>query len=325
MLPRNIAIVGAGLAGLSCAKTLEAHGVAVRLFEKSRRPGGRMATRRVEVEGGTHAFDHGAQYLTARGAQFAAVLEAMRAATWPDDNRKVGQPTMATITRGLADGLDIVVNRHVVEIAGAPGAWVLRHHDAAAITPGAPLPDQAPTEDGPFDAVALAIPSPQAVPLLAGPAPHLADVLRGVVMAPCWTLLAAFASRLPLPDTLRLSGGPIAWAARDSSKPGRNADQENWVVQASAEWSRENLEIRPVLAAEQLSEALEKLVGHKLPPALVCLAHRWRYALVEKPLGAPCLWDPVIGLGAGGDWAIAARAEAAVDSGTALAAAIRRE
>ncbi|WP_203076054.1 NAD(P)/FAD-dependent oxidoreductase [Falsiroseomonas ponticola] len=325
MVPQNIAIVGAGLAGMACAKTLEAHGARVRLFEKSRRPGGRMATRRVEVEGVNHSFDHGAQYLTAKGAHFAAVLDATRAQTWPDVTRRVGQPNMASICRGLADGLDIVVNRHVVEIAGRPGAWTLRHHDAALITPGAPAPDVPPQEDGPFDAVALAIPAPQAVPLLAGPAPHLAHVLEGVVMAPCWTLMIAFPTRLPLPDTLRLTGGPIGWAARDSSKPGRNAEQENWVVQAGPAWSREHLERRPVVVAKMLRDALEKLVGQPLPPPLICLAHRWRYALVETPLGAPCLWDPATGLGAGGDWAIAARAEAAVDSGAALAAAIRRQ
>ena len=126
MVPQNIAIVGAGLAGMACAKSLEAHGARVRLFEKSRRPGGRLATRRVEVEGVTHAFDHGAQYLTARGAHFAAVLDATRAVSWPDETRKVGRPNMATIGRGLADGLDIAVNRQVVEITGSPGAWMLR-------------------------------------------------------------------------------------------------------------------------------------------------------------------------------------------------------
>ncbi|NGM19065.1 NAD(P)-binding protein [Roseomonas stagni] len=324
MVPQNIAIVGAGLAGMACAKSLEAHGARVRLFEKSRRPGGRLATRRVEVEGVTHAFDHGAQYLTARGAHFAAVLDVTRAMPWPDDSRKVGRPNMATIGRGLADGLDIAVNRQVVEITGSPGAWMLRHHDGTLITPGAPLPEGPPEEDGPFDAIALTVPSPQAVPLLAGPAPHLAHVLEGVVMAPCWTVMLAFPTRIPLPDTLRLTGGPIAWAARDSSKPGRVAEQENWVVQASADWSRDHLERRPAEVAQLLHDALEKLVGQPLPPTLVKLAHRWRYALVEKPLGAPCLWDPTLGLGAGGDWAIDARAEAAVDSGIALAAAIRR-
>jgi predicted NAD/FAD-dependent oxidoreductase len=48
-------------------------------------------------------------------------------------------------------------------------------------------------------------------------------------------------------------------------------------------------------------------------------AHRWRYALVQNPLGEPCLWDQKTNLGLCGDWCIAPRLEAAFLSGRALA------
>jgi predicted NAD/FAD-dependent oxidoreductase len=48
-------------------------------------------------------------------------------------------------------------------------------------------------------------------------------------------------------------------------------------------------------------------------------AHRWRHALVEQPLGLPCLVDEEIAAGACGDWCIAPRVEAAFESGRALA------
>ena len=110
---QDVAIVGAGLAGLSCAKSLAAYGVRVTLFDKGRRPGGRLATRRVEVAGQVFSFDHGAQYLTARGPGFAAVLDAANAAVWPDGERRVGMPRMSAVSRALADGLslDEVVRR----------------------------------------------------------------------------------------------------------------------------------------------------------------------------------------------------------------------
>ena len=57
------AIVGAGLSGVTCAASLHEQGISVRVFEKSRGIGGRMATRRTPA--GLH-FDHGAQYFTAR-------------------------------------------------------------------------------------------------------------------------------------------------------------------------------------------------------------------------------------------------------------------
>jgi renalase len=52
------------------------------------------------------------------------------------------------------------------------------------------------------------------------------------------------------------------------------------------------------------------------------LAHRWRYALVETPLGQACLWDDAARLGVCGDWCLGGRIEAAHDSGTALARAV---
>lgn len=314
----SVAIVGAGLAGLAVARTLAAHGVAVRIFDKGRAPGGRLATRRVEQDGRSFAFDHGAQYLTARGALFRATLDASAARTWPKEGQRVGAPRMSAIPRALAEGLDVSLAREVVAISGQPGAWQLAH--VAPRRPGATPADEAAEMSGPFDAVALAIPAPQAAALMARPAPHLARVLEMVRMAPCWTLMAAFADRLPLPDTIRLPTGPIGWAARDSSKPGRDAASECWVVQAGPEWSRAHLEAKPADAQAALLQAFAALAGGMLPDALYAAAHRWRHALVETPLGAPCLWEPARGLGAAGDWCIAARAEAAVESGAALGA-----
>lgn len=319
---RSVAIVGAGLAGLACARTLAAHGVTAQIFDKGRSAGGRIATRRVEQEGHSFSFDHGAQYLTARGALFQAILAAGRTETWPSEGRRVGTPRMSAITRALADGLEIQTHREVVEIIGAPGAWQLRH--MAGGRRARPAAEEEVEQSGPFEAVLLAIPAPQAVALLEAPAPRLAELLGKVRMAPCWTLMAAFPQRLTLPDTLRLSGGPIGWAARDSSKPGRDAETECWVVQAGPAWSREKLELRPEEATAELLAAFGALTGAPLPTPLFAAAHRWRYALVETPLGAPCLWDTATRLGATGDWCIEARAEAAAESGAALAAAMAK-
>ena len=54
---KNFAIVGAGMAGITCARTLMQAGHTVTVFEKSAAAGGRMATRNSPF--GT--FDHGAR------------------------------------------------------------------------------------------------------------------------------------------------------------------------------------------------------------------------------------------------------------------------
>ena len=84
MLNKNakptVAIIGAGLAGLSCATRLQAQGFEVHVFEKSRGPSGRMSTR----NGENWSADHGAQYFTARDPLFIEELK-----TWVQDRKSV--------------------------------------------------------------------------------------------------------------------------------------------------------------------------------------------------------------------------------------------
>jgi len=319
----RIAVIGAGLAGLTCARALRARGASIRLFDKGRAAGGRLATRRAEAGGQALQFDHGAQYLTARGAGFAALLAEAGARPWGGTDWFVGAPGMSALPRTLAAGLDLAAARHVTAIEGQPGAWVIRHLDAALVRTGRPLPAETPAAEGPFDAIAIALPPDQAAPLVAPHAPDWPSRLAAVRLAPCWTVMAAFAAPLPLPDSLRLQpAGPIGWAARDSSKPGRPAGAECWVVQGSPAWSRAHLEEGAEQVLPALLAALGALAGTDLPAPIHAAAHRWRYSLVEAPLGVACLADPARGLGLAGDWCLAGRAEAAFESGTALATAL---
>ena len=63
---QRVAIVGAGMSGLTAGSSLREAGFDVQIFEKSRGCGGRMATRR---SSGLE-FDHGAQYFTVRHPAF---------------------------------------------------------------------------------------------------------------------------------------------------------------------------------------------------------------------------------------------------------------
>jgi len=291
MLP--IAIIGAGLAGLTAGRLLAAAGRPVRLFDKGRGVGGRLATRRITHDGASHGFDHGAQYLRAEGKGFAALLEEVQARPWPDALRRVAAPSMSALGRALAGGLDVATGCEVRALRRTPEAWFLDHAAGA---------------EGPFAAVLVTTPAPQAIPLMDPHAPGLAQRLADIRYAPNWTVMAAFAGRLPLPDTLR-HRGVLGWAARDSSKPGRDAAQENWVLQANSTFSAEHLESPPEAVIPPLLAAL--LPGGPAP--LFAVAHRWRYALLQVPLGEPCLWDGALGYAS--DGCLAGRAEAAFDSG----------
>ena len=83
--PRHYAIVGAGMAGVACARTLLQAGHRVTVFEKSPGAGGRMATRETPLGG----FDHGAQYFTVRDPRFARALETVPGLVRPWSARSV--------------------------------------------------------------------------------------------------------------------------------------------------------------------------------------------------------------------------------------------
>ena len=310
----RVAVIGAGLAGLSCAQNLSASGLDVTVFDKSRGLGGRLATRRADGL----AFDHGAQYLTARSAPFKRFVNANedRLASWTprvDEGRRdsewlVGTPGMSSIGKALAGGIAMSKACRITDLRRSGSNWHLT--------------SKAGETFGPFVRLAIAIPAPQAFELLLTTGIELSE-LNDVIMAPCWTLMLAFERPTGLDfDALRSASGPIGWIARNDSKPGRDRTVEQWVVQAGPDWSRDHLENDPGEIETSLLAAFQALAPFDLPTPVFSAAHRWRFALVEEPLGRPCLFEPESGFGLAGDWCIAPRAEAAFESGIALAGEI---
>lgn len=324
---QTIAIIGAGIAGLACAARLAAMGHAVTMFDKGRRPGGRVATRRA----GGAIFDHGAQFATARSQPFTALMEQLQlrgmAAPWPSAARGadmpwVGIPGMSALPAAMADrlsemGVVMHTERHV--------AWLhddnsIRHLPAAEARPGSTSETDG-ERSAAFDAVLLALPAPQAVPLLATRAHAFAARLGDVVIAPCWAVMASFAERIDAADIIKPASGPLAWIARNSSRPGQAPSPETWVLHAGIPWTRAHLEDGADSVSSALMAEFVALTASQAVPTHVS-AHRWRYALVEKPLGEPCLWDAAARLGVCGDWCIGPRVEAAFLSGEALAQSV---
>lgn len=69
----NVAVIGAGMAGLVCAQQLAMAGYTVVVVEKSRGLGGRVATRRLH---GTCA-DHGLRYLEPQGQLLQQLVQVL--------------------------------------------------------------------------------------------------------------------------------------------------------------------------------------------------------------------------------------------------------
>jgi hypothetical protein len=306
-MTRQIAIIGAGMAGLAAAHRFRDAGHAVTLFDKSRGLGGRMATRRA----GALQFDHGAQYFTARGERFRALVDGWLAGgqvgEW-DIGSYVGMPGMSAPARAMAAGCTIVAGSQIASLHRDDAGWSIHDAGGPVATPG----------NGSFTAAILAVPAPQAIPLAASAGIGWSP-MQQASYAPCWALMLAFDESLDLPsDRMRPEHAAIGWIARDSSKPGRSRETETVVVHATPDWSRANLEDGPGDVAPRLLAAFRDLSGIAAQPGFIA-AHRWRYALVERTAGQPFLWDEATNLGACGDWCLGPRVEAAFESGDALA------
>ncbi len=341
---RHIAIVGAGIAAIACARTLVQAGHRVTVFEKSRGVGGRMSTRASAF--GT--FDQGAQYFTVRDPRFALALQTTTSACkpWSANTVRVLDSHGRVAAAGLpareahwvpTPGMNALVRQWAQPLADAglleletkvtaiePDAlnkkqWQLRTTGAG---------DSSHVFSG-FDAVVLAVPGPQAQALLqSAKQGKLADKVGRSTVAPCWTLMLAFPQAVqpglttlgPQWNAARSTHHRIAWLTRESSKPGRGAI-ERWTVQASAAWSQEHLQDDEARVTAKLIKAFSEVTGIRAEPAHT-EAHRWLYAKTEKPLGQSHLWNAKDGLGVCGDWCLGHRVEDAFVSGLELALAM---
>ncbi len=322
----RIAIVGAGPAGAMLARTLQDHGLDITVFDKGRSPGGRTSVRRTG-----DGFDHGAQFVRFREGSLAQYVDAWKErgilTPWPgpfgelrdgrffEENaaseRWVGQPGMNELVRHLLQDVDVRFGTKVDRMERDDERWVLSGAE------GTPL--------GTFEHVLLAIPAPQASSLL-GVHP-LAKRLDEVEFAPCWALMADAVGAPPIWSGATVSNPPLAWVARNASKPGRTRTsmRESWVLHADPDWSRRNLELPPSEVASQLKEAFSTLPGVEHLALENAVAHRWRFALVTRPVGEAYLFDEETGVGICGDSLLGARVEAAIKSGAALAGHLLRK
>lgn len=304
---------------MACARVMRRAGCYVELFEQDRIIGGRMATTRL----GLTAFDHGAQYVTARSQGFKAYLDelvsASYAARWSpkssdgEEARQmmpwyVGTPGMSSLVRPLAEGVRIHTERKVHTIQRSEKGWYLWFEDE--------------THAGPFHAVAVATPASEAL-LLVGRIEELATPLERVRISPCWSVLVRLEERLlPTQDVFSDMSEVVRWIARNNAKPARSARGDHIVIHASPGWSRETEDVEPeVVASEMWNEVCNVLSLPPTRPAQIS-AHLWRQGLVDHSLGETFLFSSDHMVGIAGDWCLGRLAEHAFESGTRLGKAI---
>lgn len=311
-----VIVVGGGISGVACARTVAEAGYAVRLLDRGRRLGGRMAIRTVQ----DRAVDTGASYFTVNDDAFAAVVRDWAdrglARPWTDtfdvfDDGVASQPKTGAdrwaapaglrgLVEDLARGLD--VERQTVETVtvGAEGALLVDGRSAAA--------------------VALAMPDPQARRLLE----HRSAAAAAVLDDPFEPVLALSAgwdehSWAPDFDGAFVNGDDrLAWIADDGRRRGDGAAV--LVAHSTPTLAAAHLD-SPGDAERPLLQALMTTMGIEQDPAWAHV-HRWTFA---RPAGRRTASHHLThdGIGVCGDaWSEKPRVEAAHLSGVALGRAI---
>lgn len=327
---KSLAIIGAGIAGITLARQLQDI-AEVRVFEKSRGFGGRMATRRT----GLYRFDHGAQFFTARSKQFQSLINGYVAnsqiAAWQprvltlDTKKKpfkrewfephyVAVPGMNNLCKVLAQELNVILETRVANIEADEKGWLLKDSDGERL--------------GQFDWVISSSPAPQADEILPECFAYKSE-LSDVAFSPCFSLMLGFKSSPKLNfDAAVVRNSVLGWIALNSNKQGR-PPFFSLVVHSDNEWAQEQLECDLDAVRHNMLAALDELLGGQLPPPDHIAIHRWKNAKTEKSLEEDFLLDESNGLAACGDWCGGNRVEdaylSALKLGKHLKTILRRE
>jgi renalase len=345
----DVAVIGAGVSGLVCASLLRLAGYSVAVIEKSRGVGGRLATRRISET----IADHGARYLEPKGELLQGLIHELShhriIQPWTDTtylwNPKTSNLSPATsnnwtiyyaapqgmnsIGKFLAGGLDIFKSRRLIGMTPSPEkTW-----DLTLEVAGNPEPA---TEHLQAKAVILAIPAPQAVPLIEPnkfffPIDFFSN-LCSVEYDACLSVMAGYqanhSSDLNQRATVWRSvkfpeNYDLAWAGWDSSK--RSLSKKPlFVFHSSAEYAQKYLDeadLQPA-ATHLLNLASQSLMTWLNTPEWVQI-HRWRYAFVRQPITQLFLSSSAIApVVCCGDWCAGGQIEAALKSGIAAAGEI---
>ena len=142
-------------------------------------------------------------------------------------------------------------------------------------------------------------------------------------MRGCWGLMLGFEERLELEfDGAFVQDSPLSWIAKNSSKPGRESQNETWMVHANADWSMEHYDKPESEVSEKLMAEFEAATGLSDLRPIHVSTKRWRYAQPLNPHPDSCLFDETLRIGACGDWCGGPRVEGAFLSGMAIAGRI---
>ncbi len=321
MAKPSVAIIGAGLAGLTCGTALKGLVPRLKVFEKSIFPGGRVG----QFRAGDYEFNHGAQYFTVNNPLFWNIVSA-----WQSDNivrpwdgwivelqkgqisnsdmttqRFVGYPRMQVLAEQLSKNCDVTHSANICEMEKqSDGGWRLFNERGDYL--------------GAYDVVILATAAHETA-RLCNHVPQIRQLAESVEMTVCWSGMFAFEEKLDLPyDAAYVLESPLSWVSRYQMVDPKT-DADCWVLHASPEWSQQYAASFRGRVMHALLDAFWEAADIREKTPVSSSVHCWKHAAPINPINEDSLFVENDGIGACGDWCTAPRIEGAVLSGFSMA------
>lgn len=296
----KIAVIGAGISGLTAGRVLANAGHEVVVFEKSGGYGGRLATRYTgqDLE---QKLDHGVSYFTAESPEFLKLVTELASKgllePWEgnfvyrdaqgnispqvhDSPYFIAPKGMNTLGKHIGRNLDIRLNEkvggltHIGENRSKKKSWMLNF--PTALTESA-------------DAVIISAPARQAYALLNTTIDEI-DTLKmvreidEVEYESQFTLMLSFNdAELPEWAAMECEDEVIEWISNESTKR-ENAGANTLVVKTSSAFTKEHMNTDRDQVEELILDNLTQILGGWVALADWKQLHFWRYSRAINPL-----------------------------------------
>lgn len=312
----SIAIVGAGLSGLTIANVIGDH-AEVTVFEKARGVGGRMSTRYADE----FYFDIGAQFFTARNKYFKQFLaphffsglvqewqgkvvtfekgKKMTDRIWFEPHY-VATPGMNNLCKKLAENIKINLNCDIAPLGEkSKQGWELFDKNGTGL--------------GYYNWVISTAPPVQTIHLFDKFLPQDSILNQSKFLA-CYSLMFGFHKKwVHSWMAANILNSPLEWISVNSTKPGRNHNLTTLVVHSSNRWAEAHVDDDLEKTEYFLRDELQQILKFDISDPEYFSLHRWRYALLDKPnddtIKNQFYYDKVLQLASVGDWCSRSRVE----------------
>jgi predicted NAD/FAD-dependent oxidoreductase len=295
----KIAIIGAGISGLTAGRELAKAGHEVIVFEKSHGYGGRLATRYAGGENG-QKLDHGVPCFTASSSEFNVLIQELIAKDllkiWDgtfahrkesgdvdlkesDTPYYIANNGMNSIGKYIGRNLDVRLNEkvggltHIGENRRKKKSWMLNF--PTALTESA-------------DAVIISAPARQAYGLLNTTIDEIETLklvreIDEVEYESQFSLMAGYKGvNMPEWNAMECEDEIIQWISNESTKH-KNGSQ-CLVIQTTSEFAKKHINSDRETVEALISDKLATILGGWTALAEWTQLHFWRYSKAVNPL-----------------------------------------